>query len=68
MIAASYTAHRSEPGLGVALLEAGFRPSITVAEANQLFQLCLDPEGFGAADADDIVILWRIEDLFEGDV
>jgi FkbH-like protein len=70
LIAPSFTANPIEPGLGVALaeLEVGRNPpTITFADYNQIFQVCLQPEASGAAAADDVVVLWRIEDVFERD-
>ncbi|MDQ2729299.1 MAG: HAD-IIIC family phosphatase, partial [Actinomycetota bacterium] len=43
-------------------------PSITFADYNQVFQVCLQPAAHGADRADEVVILWRIEDLFERDL
>ncbi|MFT5978538.1 MAG: FkbH-like protein [Candidatus Azotimanducaceae bacterium] len=67
-IAASFTAQPIEAGLGTALLDAGLMPSITFCEANQLFQICLAPADHGVNAVDDVVVLWRIEDLFESDL
>ncbi len=67
-VAASFTAQPIAPGLGLAVAEAsGATPTIEFADYNQIFQVCLQPESFGAATADDVVVLWRIEDVFERD-
>lgn len=66
LVVASFTANPVEPALGVALADADGRPpTITHAEYNQLFQVCLDPLGHGATEADEIIVLWRLEDVFE---
>ena len=69
LVAASFTAKPIEVGLGVAMLDhAGVAPRITFADHNQLFQVCLHPAEHGAHEADEIVLLWRIEDVFERDL
>jgi FkbH-like protein len=69
LVAASFTAKPIEAGLGVALLDdTGLAPLVTFADHNQLFQVCLHPAQHGAHDADEIVLLWRIEDVFERDL
>ena len=69
LVAASFTAHPIEAGLAIAHLDAtGVAPSVTFADYNQLFQVCLHPGDHGASDADEIVLLWRIEDVFERDL
>jgi FkbH-like protein len=68
LLVASFTANPIEPALGVALAEAdGRAPRVVHANYNQLFQVCLDPAAHGATDTDEIVFLWRIEDVFERD-
>lgn len=68
LIAASFTAQPIGPRLGVDYFAATGRvAAIRFADYNQLFQVCLDPEAHGAADADEIVLAWRIEDVFERD-
>lgn len=68
LVVASFTAQPIAPSLGVGLTDAiGRVPMIGFADYNQIFQVCLDPAAHGAADADEIVVLWRIEDVFERD-
>jgi hypothetical protein len=72
LIAASYTANPMAPALGVTLAdtEPGRNPpSLRFADHNQIFQLCLQPDAHGADDSasDDVLVLWRIEDVFERD-
>jgi hypothetical protein len=68
LVAASFTAQPIGPRLGVEYVSATDRvPAIRFADYNQLFQVCLDPSAHGAADADEVVLLWRIEDVFERD-
>ena len=70
LVAASFTANHLAPGLGTALHahepNRGV-PTIAFADYNQLFQLCLMPEAYGVHEVDDVVLLWRIEDVFERD-
>lgn len=68
LVAASCTVNHIAPSLGTALAdrEPGV-PEVTFADHNQLFQLCLMPEAYGVDAADDVVLLWRIEDVFERD-
>ena len=69
LVASSFTSQPMAPALGVALHEAtGDVAAIDFADYNQLFQICLDPHLHGAADADEIVLIWRIEDVFERDL
>lgn len=71
VLVASYTPNPIAPVLGVALAEREpdrMVPDILVADYNQLFQLCADPAGNGIAADDDVVFLWRIEDVFERDL
>ena len=69
LVASSFTAQPIEAGLGIAHLDRlGLPPSIAFADYNQLFQVCLDPVAHGADQADEIVLLWRIEDVFERDL
>jgi FkbH-like protein len=68
LVAASFTAQPIGPRLGVDFFAATDRvPAIRFADYNQLFQVCLDPSAHGAADAGEIVLVWRIEDVFERD-
>ena len=68
LIVASHTAYPLEVPIGTGLTDHdGTRPSVSFADYNQLFQVCLDPGAHGADRADDIVLLWRIEDVFERD-
>ena len=69
LVVASFTAQPVEAGLGVAHHDAtGRAPVITFADYNQLFQVCLDPVAHEADIVDEIVLLWRIEDVFERDL
>ena len=69
LIASSFTAQPIAPGLGTALHEfSGNVASIDFLDYNQLFQLCLDPTSHAAGTYDEIVILWRLEDVFERDL
>jgi FkbH-like protein len=68
LVVASHTANPLEVPIGIGLTDAdGTTPSVVFADYNQLFQVCLDPAAHGADTADDIVVLWRIEDVFERD-
>ncbi len=68
LIVASHTANPLEVPIGIGLTDCdGMSPSVSFADYNQLFQVCLDPGAHGADRADDIVLLWRIEDVFERD-
>lgn len=67
-LAATITAEPCIPFLGVALLERGFSPAISIAPFNQVFQVCL--RGAAAFDTmaadrplDVIVLLWRMEEV-----
>lgn len=65
-VAASFTAEPLEAQLGSALLDAGFAdPEIRFAEYNQLHQVCLDPSATIGDGLDVLVLVWRIEDVFE---
>ena len=68
LVAASFTAQPIEAHLGLGLNgRLGIVPTIQFADYNQLFQL-----GFDAAakldGIDELVVLWRIEDVFERDL
>src|SRR5688572_23573915 len=68
MIVASYTANPLEAPVGVGLHDRdGAVPTLGLADYNQVFQVCLDPTGHHVDHVDDVVILWRIEDVFERD-
>lgn len=65
-VAASFTAEPIEAQAGALLLDAGFAdPQIRFADYNQLHQVCLDPTTMLGEDVDVVVVLWRIEDVFE---
>ncbi|MEL6890567.1 MAG: HAD-IIIC family phosphatase [Actinomycetota bacterium] len=69
LLAASFTANPIVPSLGAAIAaDEGDAPVISVADYNQIFQLCLDPAAAGAVPGGDIVVVWRIEDVFERDL
>jgi FkbH-like protein len=70
VVAASFTANPIGPSLGVRLAAAEPSrnpPAISFSDYNQLFQVCLQPDAYGATDPDDVIVLWRIEDVFERD-
>jgi FkbH-like protein len=69
LVAASFTAAPLGPalGVGVADLDDGRPPTIDLADYNQLFQVCLQPDQHGALGADEVIVLWRIEDVAERD-
>ena len=65
-VAASFTAEPLEAQLGAALLDAGFAtPDIRFAEYNQLHQACLDPSGTFGDGLEFLIVVWRIEDVFD---
>lgn len=65
-VAASFTAEALEAQLGATLLDAGFAdPDIRFGEYNQLHQVSLDPVAMLGAGLDYLILLWRIEDVFE---
>ena len=69
LVVSSFTSQPIAPALGVALHDATEQvAAIDFADYNQLFQVCLDPELHGASDADEVVLIWRIEDVFERDL
>jgi FkbH-like protein len=68
LIASSFTSQPIEPGLGVAIFDGENKvPIIEFADYNQLFQVCLEPDQHRVDAADDVVLIWRIEDVFERD-
>lgn len=68
LVVASFTANAIDAGLGLSLLDGeGLTPSVAHHDYNQIFQLCLAPAEHVAPDVDDVVVLWRIEDVFERD-
>lgn len=68
LVVASFTAQPLAPSIGVGVVEAlGRTPTIRFADYNQVFQVCFDPVSHGADEADEIVVVWRIEDVFERD-
>lgn len=69
VVVASWTARPLELPLRDTLRAAtGDDATIRFADANQLFQICLQPEAHHLAEADEIVVLWRLEDVFERDL
>jgi FkbH-like protein len=68
LVVASFTAQPIEAGLGVGHHgNTGVVAHVSFADHNQLFQVCLDPAAHGATDTAEVVVLWRIEDVFERD-
>jgi FkbH-like protein len=72
LVAASCTVNHIAPGLGTGLADVESRvdgtvPVVDFADYNQLFQLCFAPEAYGVGEHDDVVVVWRIEDVFERD-
>jgi FkbH-like protein len=68
VLTTSFTGQQVEPGLGVTLHDRGIPTEVVLTDVNQIFQVCLQPDIHGVRPGDDIVILWRIEDLFENDL
>ncbi len=69
LVVSSFTSQPIAPALGATLHDAtGQTAMIGFADYNQLFQVCLEPELHGASDADEVVLIWRIEDVFERDL
>ncbi len=69
LVAASCTAHAIDPGIGLTLLDGtGDLPEIRHHDYNQLFQLCLSPQDHAVSDVDELVVVWRLEDVFERDL
>ncbi len=69
LVAASFTAQPIEAGLATAVHSAaGTLPGVRFANYNQVFALCLNPAAHDAERADHVVVLWRIEDVFERDL
>lgn len=65
-VAATFTADTLAPLVGGSLLEHGVEAELVLAPFNQLWQVCLDPQGIlGKCDA--IVLAWRIEDIMEAE-
>lgn len=68
-IAASFTVNPIEPYLGSALLDAGLvNPQLLIADYNQVHHVCLDPSGVFGTLPQCLLLLWRLEDIFEADV
>jgi FkbH-like protein len=67
-IAASFTADTFAPFVGSALLEADISPEFAIGPYNQLFQVCLDPVSAFAGACDAVLLLWRLEDLMQGEI
>ncbi len=70
LIAATFTADPLAPYLGMQLVDEPTRPPvIAIAPYNQILQLCHGgAEAFTSQTPDAIVILWRLEDLAQGDL
>ena len=68
-IAASFTVNPIEPYLGAALLDVGLvDPQLLVADFNQVHQVCIDPSAAFGELPQCLLLLWRLEDVFEADV
>ena len=68
LISSSFTSQPIASGLGISVFDGeGLVPTIEFADYNQLFQVCLEPVRHGVSTADDVVLIWRIEDVFERD-
>jgi hypothetical protein len=68
LVVSSFTSQPIGPGIGIGLAEAeGRPPSIAFADYNQLFQVCLQPDRHVPDGVDDVIVIWRIEDVFERD-
>ncbi len=69
VVAASWTARPLELPIRDTLQEAAGSPvAVRFTDANQLFQICLQPDLHDLGAADDVVVLWRLEDVFERDL
>ena len=69
VIAASWTAQPLELTVREGLRKlADVEAVVRFTDANQLFQICLQPEAHDLGSADEIVVLWRLEDVFERDL
>ncbi|MDF3024431.1 MAG: hypothetical protein K0R10_1792, partial [Alphaproteobacteria bacterium] len=62
-LAGSFTLEPLEPYLGAHLLGKGMKPAFSVAPFGQLQQLCINHK-HAVGDAQIIVMLWRVEDMF----
>jgi FkbH-like protein len=67
-VAASFTSQSLEPHLGVALIDRALAPQLRLADFNLIHQSCLDPFGTFGDDVRRLLVLWRLEDVFERDV
>jgi FkbH-like protein len=67
-VAASFTAQPVEPFLGAELLNTVDHPVIRFAGHNQIHQACLAPADVFGDLPDRLVLLWRLEDVFEADL
>lgn len=68
-VAASFTVNPIEPYLGCALLDAAANnPRLLIADFNQVHQACLDPAAVFGEVPQRILLLWRLEDVFDADV
>jgi FkbH-like protein len=63
-VAASFTANPLEAFLGSHLLDAGVEAAFSLAEYNQIREVCFDPVGV-LGPIDFLVVLWRLEDTFD---
>lgn len=74
VVAASWTARPLELPIRDTLRQmtggaaTGDDTVVRFADANQLFQICLQPEALDLGAADEVVVLWRLEDVFERDL
>ena len=65
-IIGSMTTEQLEPYIGKYLLDRDFKsPEIAIGPFNQIQQICRDHKSFFSQTPDAIIILWRIEDLFQ---
>jgi len=64
-ITASFTEQPLIRPLRAALADAGVSAEVTTADYNQVHQTLLDPVGGLGTQPDRLLVLWRIEDVFE---
>ncbi len=65
-VVGSMTTEPLEPYIGNYLLGRAFQsPEISIAPFNQIQQVCRDHKSFFSQTPDAIIILWRMEDLFQ---
>jgi FkbH-like protein len=68
-LAGTFTIEPIIPYLGAELISRGIgRPAVFAAPYNQLFQTCLNPDTAFGYNVDAIVLLMRLEDLFESEI